>query len=265
MSQPMPHNDSCDRLRLSLHALADEQITAAESPTLQAHLADCAACRRELETIRLLGAEIRAQLPIHTASEYLRQRIEARLPMQKPDSAFRRRLRPPVGFAGAGWLIAAIAVIFILSQQHSRTSFPASAFVDDHVHYLKNRELAQVNLSDPVALEKWFGERVDFHPVVPPLNNATLMGGRVCKVAGERVVLAFWTCGNETITVFTRQDSHNIDLSAMPEIQAAGRSMRTTSAEGFNLILWRENGLLYVLVTDHPQHDLTRFAQKLFS
>lgn len=265
MTEPMRHTSEDNCNRLALHALADGQLDPQEATALTSHLATCTTCRDELESIKVLGAEIRAQLPIHTAPDYLRQRIESARPKGRRKQRWHFRFRPLVGIAAAGWLLAVVAVLFIGWQHYSEKHFPAPAFVEDHVNYLRNRELAQVSVSDAASLERWFSERVDFHPSVPRLANATLLGGRVCKVAGERVVLAFWQHRSDTVTVFARKDSNALDFSSMQEIQAGGRKLRATSAEGYNLLLWRENGLLYVLVTDHPQHDLANYAKRLFA
>ncbi len=265
MNHPLRNNHDCPEVRSALHALADGQLTESEKSMVEAHLDGCTHCHQELDTIRLLGAELRAQLPVHKAPEFLRQRITAVPGSSNVAGRSNYRLRNMPGFAVAGWIVAALALMVIVWQFQSRENFPASAFVKDHTNYLKNRELAQVNMSDPAALEKWFGERVDFHPVVPKMNDATLLGGRVCKVADERVVLAFWAHNDETFTIFTRPDSEALNLDPMPEIAVGGRTMHQSSAEGYSLLLWRENGLLHVLVTDHPQHELPDFAQSLFS
>ncbi len=264
MNRPLRHNESCVDYRLTLHGLADEQLSEGDKVAIESHLGECENCREELETIRQLGAELRARLPVHKAPEFLRQGIQGRNKLSN-EPVRKRRFRALTGFALAGWVVAAVAVTFIFWQHRTGEQFPAAEFVKDHTNYLRNRELAQVSLSDPVALEKWFGERVDFHPVVPVINNASLLGGRVCKVADERVVLAFWAHKNETITIFTRQDSEQVNLKSMPTVEAGGRTMHHTTAEGYNLLLWRENGLLYVLVTDHPESQVAEYALSLFS
>lgn len=264
--QPEERDSACGAFRLDLHAFVDGELPGERAAALEMHLADCPACKSEVESIRFLGAELRANLPLHTTPAYLQKRIEAlqqeALPM-RPRKLWRSGRFIAV-FALFAWVISLVGVTLFFKSSVT-TTFPAPAFVQDHVNYLRNRELAQINLNDPEQLQKWFAERVDFRPSVPTFKNARLTGGRVCKVAGERVVLAFWEKEGDVLTLFARPDDKKLQVEKMKSVRIGQRTMHETSADGYNLLLWRENGLLYVLVTDHPQPDLTRYANNLFS
>ncbi len=260
------YGTGCDALRLDLHAYVDGQLAEEKIPAVEAHLSGCRCCRAEIESIRFLGAELRANLPLHTTPAYLQKRIEALQQDVRPPRPRRpwRSRRFIALVALSAWVLSLVAVTAIFNKRDS-AAFPAPAFVQDHVNYLKNRELAQISLNDPERLQKWFSERVDFRPNVPTFKDARLVGGRVCKVAGERVVLAYWEKGGDVLTLFARPDDTRLDLNIMKKVLVGQRIMHETSADGYNLLLWRENGLLYVLVTDHPQHDMSRYANSLFS
>jgi outer membrane protein assembly factor BamB len=52
---------TCARCRRALLAYLDEALAASEHAVVEAHLADCAACTRELDAWRALGAAVKAQ------------------------------------------------------------------------------------------------------------------------------------------------------------------------------------------------------------
>lgn len=122
-----------EHLGEQLSALADGALEPAADAAARAHLARCAACRRELEVV-------------HATRAWLR-----RLPVVDPPSGFyermlvRRRRRVPVGIAA---LVAAAAASIALATLPTRphTVAPTIApLVQDHV-------VSASLVDDPVAL-----------------------------------------------------------------------------------------------------------------
>jgi len=105
---------TCTETRDLFSALADDALTPAERAALDAHLAGCADCRRELAGLLRTVKLVRAIDPSRAPAGFVDRVLAAARPEPAPKRLARRRLAPwqtlPLG-AAALFLIAGLAVL----------------------------------------------------------------------------------------------------------------------------------------------------------
>ena len=107
---------TCHDAREQLSALIDDALAAAERGAVEAHLATCADCRRELERLRGTVALLRAVEPARAPAGFVDRVLEAARPAPWPRRLFRALLLPwPVKLPieAAAIVLVAVGVVYV--------------------------------------------------------------------------------------------------------------------------------------------------------
>lgn len=245
MTQAQP---CADRLLL-LQAHHDDELDVAASAELMAHVAGCPGCALVQADLDRLSRGLRAGTVAHAAPETLRQRLASRLrpaPVSAP--AYLRHARPAAAF-GLGALLAA-SVMLLLPHPGA----PTDEVVAAHIRALQPGHLTDVLSTDQHTVKPWFDGRIDFAPPVRDLaqQGFALIGGRL-DFLGDRPVAA----------LVYRRDKHLIDLFVSPAPSASGTSAAAGFRErqGYNVVAWSEDGMVFQAVSDLAAADLAVFAR----
>jgi anti-sigma factor RsiW len=170
---------ACEREREAIGALVDGELEGAERAAVEAHLAGCTGCRKELEELRRLAAAFASLPPVEPAPDF-EARFWARIAREagapQGFAARLRRLFSPGGALALGAVAAAALLLFInlprtpepvapaepaLTQAES-ASAPTPAPADTDVRIVssdKDFELLQDPEMDAISeldvLEEW--------------------------------------------------------------------------------------------------------------
>ncbi|MCA1665008.1 MAG: hypothetical protein LC659_12175, partial [Myxococcales bacterium] len=126
---------------------------------------------------------------------------------------------------------------------HARSDGFAVQLVGDHVlNALGHEKPLEVVSSDPSTVEAWFAGKLDFAVRLPALEGATLVGGRLCSVAGRRVALVFYDYAGTRLSLFV------IDERSDPSHHRHFDEVR-----GFTVCRRCKKGVEYALVSDLPK------------
>ena len=249
--------------------LSDEQrgrLALDAQEALAAHLADCAACRREDQAERLLSEQLDRHLPQHAAPLALKRRLAAQwpVPAAQASSVSARRPAPALLRAAA---IAAVALAAVAATIAGALWLgrPAAAerlvgeAVNDHLRIIARASALDVASGDMHQVRPWLTSRLDFAPVVPFAGDAEfpLRGGTVEHFLDRRTAVAVYGRRLHAITLLVLRPD-GLDWPA------PGRSI-ATRARGFNVRLWQTGGLGYALISDVDGAELARLATRLGS
>ncbi len=218
-----------------LSAEVDGALAATDAEQVRSHLAACEDCRRRHAELVVLKSLVRASAPPRQASDRLAKRLSAAVAARP---VRRRRMR---------WLAAA-AVLVVLSGGalvwlRARPDGFAVQLVGDHVlNALGHEKPLEVVSSDPATVEGWFAGKLDFAVRLPTLKGATLVGGRLCSVAGLRVALVFYDYEGSRLSLFV------IDERSDPSHHRHFDELR-----GFTVCRRCKKGVEYALVSDLPR------------
>jgi anti-sigma factor RsiW len=241
-----------------LQLLLEDLLAAERRAEVEAHLADCPRCRRELEAIRRVRAAARRSRPEPELPEGLASRVSASL--DAVDRASRRARR-------ARWLVPlSLAAAAILAVVLWRTSSrdPVRAAARDYASYRASTLPLELATSDVAALQRFFadhapatGARVfDFG-----MMSYRLMGGRVHRLAGRDAVLFAYrgTAGNDLVCVMYPGRLSELPPGADERLHQ-GIPFRVYRRGGVTLVFWQEGETVCVLVSGGASEEAIQLA-----
>ncbi|MBI3073294.1 MAG: zf-HC2 domain-containing protein [Deltaproteobacteria bacterium] len=190
---------TCDVCRIDLSSHVDGVLGADERAALDEHLASCATCRGVFESLRAVKHAV-GRLPSRDEPPgAVRARVEA-LRFSPP-----RIRRHRVAWSVAAGLVLAVGVsvtLMVTSRDTRIAPELADLLVADHLKSVPEAKPVEVASSDSRVIAKFFAGRTPFAPIVPALPGASLVGGRVCKIAGRHVELLFYRAHETTLSLF---------------------------------------------------------------
>jgi anti-sigma factor RsiW len=216
------------------------------------------------------------RLPARTAPPALRSRLEALVnqgaapaaPAVSPRTVGHRR--------GSTWVASfvsacAAAALVLVATRVTAPRAPAGAplelvaeAVNDHIRVISSTHPVDIESGGIHQVKPWFTGRLEFAPRVAFSGDADfpLVGGSV----------GYFRDRKAAVFVFKRR-LHTITLLVVPPdglawptegLARVGRlSVSEASARGFSVLMWRDGGLGYVLVSDVNVRDLEALAGKI--
>lgn len=244
----------CEELQNKLHLYVDDELTAAERRQVEAHLEDCAECRRLVKTELDWQQAIRRTATYHRAPEALRRRVaEAAAEGHALPAPPARRSRSRQGWAMAASLLVAVAlsssVTAYLVAPSPETPL-ARELVADHVRSLMADHLTDVASSDQHTVKPWFDGRLDYAPPVEDFaaDGFPLVGGRLDYVDHRTVAALVY-----------RRAKHPINLFVFPARGGDG-AVRASVENGYNILRWTQGGMEYWAISDVNPAELRDFV-----
>src|SRR5205823_1593833 len=227
---------------LLVHAYVDGELDPANARAIERRIVADPVLVAERERIEALQHALRSNFPSTRPPAALRERIERAVGLRRTPS------RPT-------WLALAACVTLAMSIGSSSTflalapnsDMTADAIVSDHIRALRAPQPADVASSDRHTVKPWFNGRIPESPRVVDLarNDFPLIGGRIDVV--ER---------NPVPTLVYRHRKHLISLTAIPAPGKPDAAPVPRAIDGYNIIEWSEEGVIYWAVSDVATAEL---------
>jgi anti-sigma factor RsiW len=271
----------CKKALALLDAYLDGELDLSASLELEAHLAECAACRARREALAGLRGRLRAGLTRHAAPQDLRARL-AQLaarpaPAAAPGPAPLSTPGPtplftpgPTPLSTPGptpapantnlWqrrqFMALAASVLLAVVASGGTTYLvmrpapedplAEEVVGSHIRSLMADHLIDVASSDQHTVKPWFDGRLDLAPAVVDLKaqGFTLLGGRLDYIDRQPVAAVVYQRGK-----------HLINLFAWPS-GGTPAPLRAMTIRGYNVLSWTAGDLAYWAFSDVNPKDL---------
>jgi len=234
-----------------------------ESKDARLHLEQCAACRQFFAAEKSLSALLRQHAPAEAASSTLRERVLSQIAEEQQKAkrptrwSFLRR-RSAILVLGLFLLAGLLFAGLWLRSRHTQESEQlASILVDDHARY--QSAATEVTSSEPEVINAWFRDRVRFSVQPPRLPDSSLVGGRLCNLRGHPAALVVYRKPQNMISLFVL-DGRDIELPREHLIALEERPCFVTAERGYNIVMWKERGLFYALVSDLRSADLLQLS-----
>jgi anti-sigma factor RsiW len=250
----------CNEARTLLLDRRRGDLSPDASAELEAHLASCAACRREDAADAQLSVLLERRLPRRDAPAALKRALEERW-IEVP----RKRLAPRWRMLGATALGAALAVAVVFAW---RARAPDSALVaeavNDHLRVLYSEHPLEVESGGIHRVKPWFAGRLDFAPIVQFAgdDDFPLEGGSVAYFIDRKAATFVFKHRLHQMTLFVfRAEGLRWPAVGLRGIGAARGTMETS--RGFHVALWQQGDLGYALVSDVNEDDLLALAAKI--
>jgi anti-sigma factor RsiW len=228
----------------------DGELELTAQLQMEAHLAECAACRTVFERHRALQQAIKDADLYRRAPAGLERRIRATA----------APTRPWLSNRWVGMTALAAMVVLVVSMLpglvswlgSEREDVLAQQVVSSHVRSLQPGHLTDVVSSDQHTVKPWFAGRVDFSPPVVDLRQSgfPLVGGRLDSIDGQTVAVLVYQRRQHVINVFVRPASGR-------------RAEQTVHVRGYTIIAWTERSVAEAAVSDLNADELRSFVQLL--
>lgn len=244
----------CRDLEPLLQAYVDGEFEAADQAELEAHLAGCTKCRAIVAQELKFHEQLRAAAATVRAPEALRARIEQGLKHEHRWATVRKIVRPEVVAA----LAACAGFLAYFSSQRFLEPLLKDA-VSNHAHNLP----VEVQ-GDEQHVQRWFAGKVDFNVPLPHLHQVKMLGGRLSHVSDRAAAYV----------VYEGPKAHRVSLfvfddpNAPIEMGLGGKRERINDRDvvmanerGYNVAMWRDNEIVYSLVSDLDERDIVDLLQ----
>jgi len=237
---------ACEDRNLTLGALADGELDAANTALIEAHVARCEDCREELERLQAVRSLLRTDGVRHSSPAGLEDRILALPELAQRNPNPRNRLPGWLAPGVAGALAASLAMVAFVNPVQERSAFD-DQLISSHVRSLQPGHLTDVQTTNQHIVKPWFNGKIDFAPPVPALADRgfPLAGGRLDSINGNTVAAIVYHRRLHTVNLFVWRDR-------------AGQA-GTRVEHGFALAQWSEDGLNFAAVSDIPAQELDQF------
>jgi anti-sigma factor RsiW len=243
-----------DRL---LYPYLDGEFQPEERMDVEAHLAGCTECARQVEAERQMREALRraARHSVQSA------RAPASLRLGIESGLRREQHRAQVGL----WMRASAAALIVLTAGGAWLSFESNAQRQRLVAEAARRHAKGLPLdvasSNARDLEAWFDGKLD-HPVsIPDLPNANPRGARFSHVTNKDVAYVSY----ETAPARDGDATHHVGLFVIGDTGGALPAkalpaVQLDSSEGYNVAVWREGEVVYELVSDLDEADIRKMV-----
>ena len=251
--------------RDDLQLLADERLPAERRGVVQAHVADCLQCRREIEALRRLKSALREQLPRHDVPPEVSERIRAALGAEaaagadSPRRSFELSRRV---FLIGGAAAAAAVVALLFARRRDRD--PVRAAAEDLTRFRSDQLELELRTDDVAALERFFAARaLGFPARVFDLGmmGYALVGGSVHRLAGARSALFAYQGAQGGRLICQMYEGTTGALPPAEEERVANQiPFRVYRREGLTLVFWQEGPVVCVLASDGDSGEAVDLA-----
>ena len=250
---------TCQELERLLYPYLDGEFQPEERMDMETHLEACADCTRRVEQERQIQQALRRaarhSVQSSRAPASLRAGIQGGLKREQRRTYQLQFLR----MGAAALVVVAMGGGWVAFRPEER-----QRYVEDAARrYLRQLPHEIANVS-PEYVEAWFSGKLD-HPVpVPRLRNARVEGARLHSVQGrdaafisyESIPLKEGERGRRIGGVFIFDDARR-ELDAQPQ-----PSVHQDSTTSLNVAIWRDDEIVYELVTELTEADILQMLQE---
>lgn len=248
-----------------LQLLLDGRLTPERGAAVEAHLASCRRCQRELDALRRVKATVRENLPEHAVPPEVIARVSAALAGEAGREVGRRERTARIRWSGVilALSVAAAAALLVVLAPRSRSD-PVEGAARDFASYRAARLALQLETHDARALEGFFaGSRLPFATRVFDFGmmGYGLAGGRVHRLAGQRSALFAYENGDGRRVICEMYEGRLTELPPGAERrQHDGIRFRVYRTAGVTLVFWQEGSVVCVLATDGDPEAAVQLA-----
>jgi len=244
-----------------LHLLLDGRLEAARAAEVEAHVAGCARCQRELEALRRVKAVLREHVPMVPVPDDVAARVRATM---YGTVAPRRRFPMRARVATAAVLALAAVLVLAIVRPRLRSPDLVHAVAADFTAFRSGALQLQRRTADAPELEQFFREvQVPFPTPVFEFGamQFSLAGGSVREGGGPRAMFAYEsTTGDRMICEMYAGVTG--DLPAGAEVREyGGKQFYIYRMAELTLVFWQDGTVVCVLVMDGDPERAILFAR----
>ncbi|MGI9486885.1 MAG: anti-sigma factor family protein [Geminicoccaceae bacterium] len=259
----------CDQITFKLEAFVDGECGADDRKMISDHLESCATCRQHVDELRALNNTISAGLVEVKAPSDLWQRIEAQLPGDLDDyrpAKIRPWSKRPI------WQMAIAASLLVMLalpagwtwQWMRQDNSLIIAPIQDFSTYRDSGRSLDIASRDPEIIHNWFTSKLTFEAPKLKANIAgfNLVGGRLCWLLKRRLSAFAYQRGGQALSLYVMK-AHDLILPSGTFDPELGIILSSHEIGDFRTMIWRAGDLVYAVVSDISNQDMSIFLAAL--
>lgn len=261
----------CEVVKEFLDALRDGTLSRPEAEEVRAHLAACRVCAGEWEVTEALRAAIRDRVSAPAAPAAFREAMVRLLERQaaprgwfaRLQEAFRRQPVAAMAFASAMVLLVLVPLNLRLLAMREPVVPLLDESVNEHIRLGLREATPEIPVAELQPLLARHQRRIDFSGPLsfPDDQEHHLVGGHVSYLLRRKVL---------TVTYYHRPN-RPITLLVLPSvgIRFPEQPMSLTGKvywaihRGYRTVHWQQGPLIYSLISDPDEADLSPLVEKL--
>jgi anti-sigma factor RsiW len=254
----------CTEIERSVDAYLDGEFDDRERSEADAHLAGCERCQALTSRHRRVRDGLRASLrsalgpdaPAGRAPEAVRERLAIALAAARRP-LWRRALSPvPLAAVAA---CAAGALLVVVSHTGDDTLLEEA--VRGH-----NRDLPlEVTAADVGVggIPAWFAGKLDFRPAPPRFGDAQVrvVGARLSHLREWPAAYFRYELPRGKAGLYIVDDPQGRFAAAGREVRVGPHTIRIAASRGYNVAVWRQDEIVYSLVSDLDENALFQLVR----
>ena len=264
----------CDKAREAISSSMDGEPLGIDVASLDTHLDTCESCREYAQQVVVLDERLRAMPTVgidamQSSSRWAKLRLalddhdRKQLESTGSNPAWSRVGRRRILFAGLSSAAAAVVVggIGISLLKPGDENVVATEAVNDFLTFRASGKTLHVMDGNPANVKQWLASRVSFDiPIDPtPPDGFTLSGGRLCSFLERRLVFFYYQRQEQAVSVYL-MDEDGLALPKSKKKVLAGKEVSVASLNGVTHVMFRRDGLIYVVVSNLQAAELLAFA-----
>lgn len=242
----------CEEVRGLIPWLLDEELEPQQASEIEAHLSECAACRLVLHREGQLRLTVRRSSEAVCCSTELRARVLRTVGRERRRQQVIHRVWPAA---------TAAAVLFSFVWQGATGTLSAQDLEEAAVRHARNLPM-DVVAGDLDKVQRYFDGKLSFAVRVPQFVRdepiSFELGGRVINLRDQDAAYVRYELPGGRVSVFVYPEPSAAAASeVMPMYQVGNRRMLIRHVRGYTAAQWRQQGLVYSVVTDLPERELS--------
>ncbi len=249
----------CREMERSMDAFLDAEFDERERAEAEAHLACCPACRALVDGQARIRDAVRAKLreamaapaPAGRAPAELRERLARSLAKERRP-LWRRTLSPlPIATMAA----CAAGVLVVLASHSGNPDLLEDA--------IRNHHRGLPLEVDAAAMPGWFADKLDFHPALPHFagGGVRVEGARLSNLREWPAAYVRYQLPRGQAGLFIVDDPGRRFDAPGHDVRLGHEVVRMASARGYNVAIWRQDEIVYSLVSDLDEDSLFQLVE----
>ena len=242
---------TCEEIQRSIPWLLDDELDAEQSLEVEAHLGTCGACRAQLERQGHLRLALRRAAASIAVPVSLQNRLH---------DVMDRERRAQTGWNKAWPAVAAAAILlsFIWKGANGGLTSDFEELATRH-----SRDLPMdVVAPDVGEVQTYLSGKLPFAVRIPTLSAEgplKLLGGRVIQLNDHRdAAYVRYDMPHGRVSMVVYQDGANQEMPEIAPMYTLGnQQVMLKRVRGYSAAKWKASGLVYSVVTDLPESELS--------
>lgn len=238
----------CEEFERAIPWFLDDELDSEYAFEFEEHLGHCAHCRARLEAEGRLRLALRRASSTIAAPARLRARLNEAIEQEaRARSSWSRR-----------WPAAAAAAILLAFVWKGASGESVEDLQEAAARHARNLPM-DVVAADLSQVQSYLSSKLPFAVNIPsPVEKPSTLGGRITQIANRDAAYVRYEVPRGRVSIFVYESPDSSIVEEGPRYRFGQENVMLRRVRGYTAMRWQRNGLVYSVVTDLPEGELSR-------